>query len=81
MNFLYNIYVRNGKENNVMPRIKDIKVFTECGVCHRKDLYFVYDVDTWYLKQICNDCHTFHQVCIVPPQHIVERIKKGDADK
>lgn len=59
-----------------MPRVKDIKVFAECGVCHGKDLYFVYDADTWYLKQICNDCHTEHQVCIVPPQHIIERIKK-----
>jgi hypothetical protein len=79
--FLYNIYVIIRKENNFMPRIKSIEVFTECGVCHKKDLYFVYDVNTWCLKQICNDCHTEHQICIVPPQHIAEKIKKGDVDK
>ena len=64
-----------------MPRIKDIKVFSECGMCHGKDLYFVYDVNTWRLEQVCSDCHTIHQVCTVPPQHIIERIKKGDTNK
>jgi hypothetical protein len=61
-----------------MPRIKDIKVFAECAACYEKDLYFVYDADTWYLEQVCNNCHTVHKVCIVPPQHIIEKIKKGD---
>jgi hypothetical protein len=64
-----------------MPRIKDIKVFAECGVCYGTDLYFVYEADTWCLKQICNDCHTVHEVGIVSPRYIIERIKKERKNK
>ena len=58
--------------------MKKIKSYEKCLACGSTDMYFAHCGATNMLSQVCNECHTIHQLGIIIPGEVIKTEHKPD---
>ena len=58
--------------------MKKIKPYEKCLACGSTDMYFAHCGATNVLSQVCNKCHTIHQLGIIIPGEVIKTEHKPD---
>ena len=59
--------------------MQKIKPHEKCLACGSADMYFAYCGATNVLSQVCNECHTIHQLGIIIPGEVIKTEHKPDS--
>ena len=58
--------------------MKKIKPYEKCLECGSVDMYFAHCGATNVLSQVCNECHTIHQLGMIIPGEVIKTEHKPD---
>lgn len=58
--------------------MKKIKPYEKCLVCGSADMYFAHCGATNVFSQVCNECHTIHQLGMIIPGEVIKTEHKPD---
>ena len=58
--------------------MKKIKPYEKCLACGSEDMYFAHCGATNVLSQVCNKCHTTHQLGTIIPGEVIKTEHKPD---
>ena len=58
--------------------MKKIKPYEKCLACGSTDMYFAHCGATNMFSQVCNECHTIHQLGIIIPGEVIKTEHEPD---
>ena len=58
--------------------MKKIKPYEKCLACGSTDMYFAQCGATNMFSQVCNECHTIHQLGMIIPGEVIKTEHKPD---
>ena len=58
--------------------MQKIKPYEKCLACGSTDMYFAHCGATNVLSQVCNECHTTHQLGMIIPGEVIKTEHKPD---